>query len=364
MESIMGQTLTDWELIVCESYSDDGTWEYLQQYADDARVKMHRVPRAGLYAGWNECLRRACGEYIYVATADDTMTPDCLEKLAGALESASDQSTAQSPESLQPALRSSKSEEGSSVFSLSAVASSEKADPRSAPRATPAEIAVCDFDFIDEQGQVIESGRRTPGDFYGDWMRRFHFRPAAHELLVHVCLSVSWTTMTAALFRRHLLERTGLFPEDCGPHGDKVWAIKTALYSDTVYYPECLATWRRHAEQGSSQRDVKGWKRAITQVERLLSDNMECLPPTLRNDPECLDKLMTAFRSQYLSGYGLTRATLRNAPARFLFGFARALIHEPRFAFHRLVRGFSWNDPRLVDDAAYLQRLLQEWKIP
>ncbi len=32
MESILAQTLTDWELIVCDSYSNDGTWEYFQQF--------------------------------------------------------------------------------------------------------------------------------------------------------------------------------------------------------------------------------------------------------------------------------------------------------------------------------------------
>jgi len=40
MESILTQTRTDWELIVCDSYSDDGTWEYLQQFKDDSRVRL------------------------------------------------------------------------------------------------------------------------------------------------------------------------------------------------------------------------------------------------------------------------------------------------------------------------------------
>jgi glycosyltransferase involved in cell wall biosynthesis len=88
MASILSQTLTDWELIVCDSFSDDGTWEYLQQFKDDPRVRLYQVSKEGLYAGWNECLRRCRGEYVYMATADDTCEASLLEKMVGALEKA------------------------------------------------------------------------------------------------------------------------------------------------------------------------------------------------------------------------------------------------------------------------------------
>ena len=93
MATILAQTLTDWELIVCDSFSDDGTWEYFQQFKDDSRIRLYQVPKEGLYAGWNECLRRCRGEYIYIATADDTMVPECLEKMVGALERATTENT-------------------------------------------------------------------------------------------------------------------------------------------------------------------------------------------------------------------------------------------------------------------------------
>jgi len=100
MASILCQTLTDWELIVCDSYSDDGTWEYFRQFKDDPRVRLYQVPKEGLYAGWNECLRRCRGEYVYIATADDTMAPECLERMVAALEAA--KTLDHRPESLDP----------------------------------------------------------------------------------------------------------------------------------------------------------------------------------------------------------------------------------------------------------------------
>ena len=85
LETILCQTVEDWELIVCDSYSDDGTWEALREFAGDERVSLHQVPRQGLYAGWNECLKRARGEYVYIAPVDDTCAPDFLEKMVGRL---------------------------------------------------------------------------------------------------------------------------------------------------------------------------------------------------------------------------------------------------------------------------------------
>ena len=85
LQTILSQTLEDWELIVCDSYSDDGTWEALREFAGDERISLYQVPREGLYAGWNECFERARGEYVYIAPVDDTCEPDILEKMVEAL---------------------------------------------------------------------------------------------------------------------------------------------------------------------------------------------------------------------------------------------------------------------------------------
>src|SRR5215813_1838494 len=86
IDTILGQTLTDWELVVSDNYSQDGAWEFFERLArQDSRVSIAQAPRHGLYANWNACIRRARGEFVYIATSDDGMAPDCLEKLANAL---------------------------------------------------------------------------------------------------------------------------------------------------------------------------------------------------------------------------------------------------------------------------------------
>ena len=87
VESICAQTYQNWELIVSDNYSEDGAWAFFEDLARrDRRVVAEQAPREGMYANWNRCIRRARGEFVYIATSDDTMAADCLEKLVAALQ--------------------------------------------------------------------------------------------------------------------------------------------------------------------------------------------------------------------------------------------------------------------------------------
>ena len=84
-DSIFNQTFQDWELFVYDSHSDDGAWEFIQDLAKKCdRMRIAQGPREGPYPAWNECLRRTGGEYVYIATSDDAMAPDFLEKMVTA----------------------------------------------------------------------------------------------------------------------------------------------------------------------------------------------------------------------------------------------------------------------------------------
>lgn len=96
--TILGQTLQDWELFVYDSHSDDGSWELIQDFAKkDARIRILQGPREGPYPAWNECLRNTTGEYVYIATSDDTMAPEFLERMVTGLAAYPDCDLAHSP---------------------------------------------------------------------------------------------------------------------------------------------------------------------------------------------------------------------------------------------------------------------------
>ena len=80
LATIFFQTLEDWELVVCDNLSEDGAWEYFtEQAAREPRLRIQQMPREGLYANWNNCIRLARGEFVYIATSEDTMAAECLE---------------------------------------------------------------------------------------------------------------------------------------------------------------------------------------------------------------------------------------------------------------------------------------------
>jgi succinoglycan biosynthesis protein ExoO len=92
--------MRDWELLVYDSYSDDGAWEFIQQRAAwDNRIRVTQGPREGPYPAWNRCLCETKAEFVYIATSDDTMAADCLEKMVVALERYRDCDLAHCPSS-------------------------------------------------------------------------------------------------------------------------------------------------------------------------------------------------------------------------------------------------------------------------
>lgn len=84
IESIVDQTYTDWELIMCDDGSTDNTYEIAKQYISrypDRKIRLikHEINK-GLNETLNDCLAIASGEYIGRMDADDISLPTRLEK--------------------------------------------------------------------------------------------------------------------------------------------------------------------------------------------------------------------------------------------------------------------------------------------
>lgn len=90
VRSVLAQTWTQWELLIVDDASTDGTFDVLSGLladSPDARIRVTRVARIGSPAGVrNVALRMAQGEFIAFLDADDRYFPDTLEKLARHLE--------------------------------------------------------------------------------------------------------------------------------------------------------------------------------------------------------------------------------------------------------------------------------------
>jgi GT2 family glycosyltransferase len=87
IESILKQTLSDFEFIVIDDGSTDDSGSILRRHAgQDNRIKLYSQPRSGLIASLNKHCRLARARYIARMDADDISLPTRLEEQFGFLE--------------------------------------------------------------------------------------------------------------------------------------------------------------------------------------------------------------------------------------------------------------------------------------
>lgn len=80
VESILGQTFTDFEFLVVDDGSTDGTPDYLAGIKDPRLVVIRNDKNIGLTPSLNRAIRLARGEYLARQDADDVSLPERLEK--------------------------------------------------------------------------------------------------------------------------------------------------------------------------------------------------------------------------------------------------------------------------------------------
>ena len=82
IESILGQTYSDIEILIVDDGSTDGSYAICRRYADiDFRIKLFTQDNEGLSASRNKMLKEATGEYILFVDADDWILPYLVERL-------------------------------------------------------------------------------------------------------------------------------------------------------------------------------------------------------------------------------------------------------------------------------------------
>ncbi|HRQ40414.1 MAG TPA: glycosyltransferase family A protein [Chloroflexota bacterium] len=88
LDSILNQTFTDFELVIADNGSTDGTRQICEAYAaKDKRIKYHRSStNLGIAPNYNRAFELSSGEYFKWADYDDLIAPDFISKCLDVLE--------------------------------------------------------------------------------------------------------------------------------------------------------------------------------------------------------------------------------------------------------------------------------------
>ena len=188
LDSICRQSFADFELLVCDNASTDGTEEIVRELVRaDSRVRYLRVdPDSGASSNFNRCFSGTEGELFTWVASDDRFLPRYLEETVGYLRTHLDHAMC------VPAVR-----------------------------------------FIDEDG-VASGVLSQPVDLSS---------PSVNQRLKSYLDRRSWF-MVYGLARREALQKTALFPQRFGPDVILVWEMLLRFRIGTL--PETLLEYRRY----------------------------------------------------------------------------------------------------------------------
>jgi glycosyltransferase involved in cell wall biosynthesis len=198
MKSILAQTRQDYELILLDDGSQDGSAEYLETFLDRPGVRFVRNSHnsGSPFVQWNRGVLEAKGDLIWIAESDDIACPQFLEVLAGVLDQ--DESVG---------------------------------------------LAFCRSNRIDEEGMTIPDGSQVVPDHR--WKEDFRACRGA-AVSEYLYLNNSIVSASAVVFRRRIYETVGLADASFRLVGDWMQWCRMLMVSDLYYVAQPLSGTRIH----------------------------------------------------------------------------------------------------------------------
>jgi glycosyltransferase involved in cell wall biosynthesis len=208
--TLRAQTFDDFELVVVDNCSTDGTAEFVGSQRDP-RLRYHRNERnLGSRGNWNRCLDLAQGEFVAICHDDDLYAPDFLRRGVNVLD----------------------------------------AHPRVAFVHTAARV-------IDPAGRPLRTYRAHRGDVVWPGTEVFlRFLAHSHDVV-----------MSTVIARRACYDAVDRFTTEFLCADMEMW-LRLCLQGDVAYIATPLVSYRTHAESASLTMDPARWCRENEQIVR------------------------------------------------------------------------------------------------
>lgn len=210
IESILGQTYADFEVLILDDCSPDNSRDIIAQYelADNrVRVLLNEKNSGSTFKQWQKGLAQVRGKYIWIAESDDFAEPSFLAELVPLLEA-----------------------DDAIGFAYS---NSTIVDEQNTPQGTTA-------DWKNESFKTAHWSH----DFIAD---------GQDELAQYLSKTCTVNNASAVLFRRSSIEQAGGVDTTFRYTGDWLMYIKLSLVGKVAYRAACLSNYREHSANASKK---------------------------------------------------------------------------------------------------------------
>jgi glycosyltransferase involved in cell wall biosynthesis len=270
IESVLGQTYQDFEVILLDDCSTDESSSIIEEYANDPRVRieLNRQNSGSTFKQWTKGVLLARGKYVWIAESDDYADERLLERLVTILDS--------KPEVTFAYCR------------------SWRVDQDDRPN------GFADFYLVD-----LDPGRWKE-DFQAD---------GREECRHYFVGNNSVPNASSVLFRKAIYERVGGVDDRLRVCGDwRLWVLM-AFEGEIAYVSEPLNYYREHHANVRTSAALNG----LVAAEHLATVRwmLERVTPT--------DAVLERARS-WASGYWIPAIFSRRVP----FGLKRAIFRDAR----------------------------------
>lgn len=257
--SILSQTYRHYELIFLDDASTDDSLDLVREKYTPyiSQIQVNQINTGSPFVQWNKGVHLSQGEYIWIAEADDTCSPDFLERAVDILR--------QNP----------------SVG-----------------------LVYCHTLPVDTNGHILDE------NFYQNyvadldpyrWTRDFQNR-GEDEVQDYVALKNTITNVSGVLFRRSAYIQAGYAPETMRMCGDWMFYAQILRHADIAYISTPLNFHRQHpAKQTTNSVLNLTYFREFLLVQKFLMEHFGILPAQQR-------KMFARFLGEWdrlvFSGYG------------------------------------------------------------
>lgn len=283
IESILGQTRGDFELLILDDASPDDSREVIRSYTADPRVRcdFNTANSGNTYLQWRKGLALTSGRYVWIAESDDFSDPTFLARLSAKLD----------------------------------------ADPAIG-------LAFCETNIVDADDRLVAGyfDRWRAQAFSGYDFSTFEreFAMDGREYLLN--FMIPWNTIpnaSAVLFRRAALDAVGGPETGMRLCGDWLTYCRILARFGVAHVPDRLNQFREHQVNVRSRTKADTLAREALGVEAWITGALGPLPRATR-------KKLRTFYTEVLLGMERRGAQLKTPLARAPAILARATRVSPR----------------------------------